>query len=249
MTKLSSLRVLNANTMKFLAAFFMVIDHVGLMFFPDYIIFRIIGRLSMPLFAFAISEGCRYTKNKTKHFLLIFILATLCQTVYYFFGNDLYMSILVTFSLSILTIYSMQYAKRCIFGEKVKISKKIFSVALFICVVVAVYLLNKALTIDYGFWGCMTPVFASIFDFHHIPAPDKLKKLDNLPLRVCCMMVAIFFVAIAHRSLGFPYYALCAFPLLLAYNGQKGKLNTKYFFYIFYPLHLVVLEGILLFLI
>ena len=35
-------------------------------------------------------------------------------------------------------------------------------------------------------------------------------------------------------------------PLLLAYSGKRGKWNLKYFFYIFYPVHLVILEGIAL---
>ena len=65
---MKNVRVLNANAIKFLAAAIMVIDHVGLLFFPQTAIFRYIGRVSMPLFAFAVSEGCRYTKNKTKHF-------------------------------------------------------------------------------------------------------------------------------------------------------------------------------------
>ena len=69
---LKNARVLNANALKFLAAALMLVDHIGYLLFPQALFLRIIGRLSFPLFAFAISEGCRYTKNKTKHFLLIF---------------------------------------------------------------------------------------------------------------------------------------------------------------------------------
>ena len=39
-------------------------------------------------------------------------------------------------------------------------------------------------------------------------------------------------------------YALMALPLLLCYSGQRGKWKMKYFFYIFYPVHLVLLQGI-----
>ena len=36
-------------------------------------------------------------------------------------------------------------------------------------------------------------------------------------------------------------WALISLPLLLLYNNQKGKLNLKYLFYAFYPLHLLVI--------
>ena len=42
------------------------------------------------------------------------------------------------------------------------------------------------------------------------------------------------------------YYALPALPLLACYNGRRGRWKLKYFFYLFYPLHLVLLQGIAL---
>jgi len=43
---------------------------------------------------------------------------------------------------------------------------------------------------------------------------------------------------------GIQHYALLSLPLLLLYSGKRGKWNMKYFFYIFYPVHLAVLQGI-----
>ena len=239
---MTKLRFLNSNAVKFLAAILMVIDHVGLLFFPYNMVFRYIGRLSMPLFAFAISEGCRYTKNKIKHLALLSGLALLCQIVYFVTMESLYMCILVTFSLSVVTIYALQFCKQTLFGTD-GILKKAVSVLLFAACVGGVYFLCKVLTIDYGFWGCMMPIFASLLDFRGIEnVPKWLQKADCLPARVLTMAVCVFLLYTLEPFCG--YWALCAIPLLLLYNGEKGKWNTKYFFYIFYPTHLVILQAI-----
>ena len=66
---------LPGNALKIIAAIAMLADHVGLMFFPRVSLFRIVGRLALPIFAFMIAEGCRYTRNRLRYFLQIFLLA------------------------------------------------------------------------------------------------------------------------------------------------------------------------------
>ena len=36
----------------------MTLDHIGIIFFPNIIFFRIIGRMSFPLFAYCTASGC-----------------------------------------------------------------------------------------------------------------------------------------------------------------------------------------------
>ena len=77
----------------------MVIDHLGYMYYPSAIWMRIVGRISLPIFAFFIAEGCFYTKNRLKYFSLTFGLGVICQIVYFIAMESTYMSILITFLL------------------------------------------------------------------------------------------------------------------------------------------------------
>ena len=88
---------LSGSTLKILACLFMVIDHVGLTFFPEHDIFRILGRLAFPLFAFFIAEGSRYSKHKLRRFLLIFAIGLAFFAFYYVYDGSLYGNIFLTF--------------------------------------------------------------------------------------------------------------------------------------------------------
>ena len=79
----------------------------------------------------------------------------------------------------------------------------------------------------------MAPVFAAF-------SPGKGKTGSKLPV----LMMAVSLAFLGAEMGGIQHYALLAVPLLLLYNGQRGKAKLKYFFYIFYPVHLVVLQGI-----
>jgi hypothetical protein len=243
MDALKKIRILNGNTLKLLAAALMFVDHLGMIFFPKVAILRAIGRLSMPIFAFMIAEGCKYTKNKWKHFFLLFGLGAACQIFYYFFDrSQIYFGILITFSCSVLMIYALQYAKKCFFDDSVGFWETSAACGLFFGLVGGTFIFCKFCHVDYGFFGTMLPVFASILDFRGIPAPDVYKKYDVIPLRVLCMLPPMLMIILANFSFALP--SLLALPILLLYSGEKGKWNMKYFFYIFYPAHLGILQGL-----
>ena len=111
-------KYLSANALKIIACVAMAIDHMGYMIFPSQKIFRIIGRIAYPIFAYFLAKGCYYTKNRLKRFLTLFIFAVVCQTGYYLFSKETKMSILVTFCISELLINFLCYFKESLANEK-----------------------------------------------------------------------------------------------------------------------------------
>ena len=41
-------------------------------------------------------------------------------------------------------------------------------------------------------------------------------------------------------------YSLLSIPLVLLYNGKRGSKKLKYFFYAFYPVHILIIAGLTL---
>ena len=133
---------LSGNAIKFIAAFCMLIDHMGVILFPRYTIFRIIGRIAFPIFAFMIAEGCRYTKNKLKHFLTVAIFGVLMQAGFYIFDPKTALqeiNVFVTFTFSIMMIYALEAFYSSLFNKEAKAFRKILSGVVFLALVMAVY--------------------------------------------------------------------------------------------------------------
>lgn len=224
---------LSGNMLKIIAAISMLIDHMGVILFPDVILFRIIGRIAFPIFAFLIAEGCRHTKNKLRYFFVIALFAVIFQTFYALFTADMYLNIFFTLSFAILIIYSLQFFSDAIKSKNV--TKIIFSAALVILIIACAYITGQYFLIDYGFWGCMLPAFSYV-----VPVSGSIfMKLLRIVLFAVGMFLLIGSVEIPVQA--YSYFALI--PLLF-YNGKRGKYNMKYFFYIFYPVHIVILYAI-----
>lgn len=244
-------KILSGNALKMIAAISMLADHIGLLFFPFNGIWRILGRLALPIFAFMIAESAKYTRNRKRHFFTMFGLAVICQIVYFIFDSgSTYMCILVTFSISTLLIYALQNFKRALFSKNSDKFDKALSGCIFFGGILATFVLNSFVTIDYGFIGCVMPVSVALFDFKDIDAPKKYKRLDRLEYKLVCLTVPLIALIISNMMRGvfiIPYtqiFSLLAIPLLLLYSGKRGTPKLKYFFYLFYPLHLAILEGI-----
>ncbi len=229
---------LSGNALKIIAAILMVVDHIGYFLYPQYIILRILGRLSFPIFAFMIAEGCYHTRNKLRYFSGIFGLAVAYQVFNFFFVRDPHMCILVTFSIAILFIYLLQFLKERVVFNGTLLGKILAGVLLLLAVAV-VYLLNRYCSIDYGFWGCMVPAFACILRKPKTVSVPWLEKLDRIPIHVLTFGIGLLLLSIDAGWV--QMYCLLALPLLLAYSGNRGKMKMKSFFYIFYPVHVGII--------
>ncbi|MFY4659846.1 TraX family protein [Scardovia wiggsiae] len=100
----------SATVLKWIALITMTADHIGFILFPQATALRVIGRIAMPVFAYLIAEGCRYSRHKLRYFLTVLGTGAVCSVAaYYAAGGTLYQNILITFALSIATICSLQY--------------------------------------------------------------------------------------------------------------------------------------------
>lgn len=211
------------NQLKLIALISMTCDHVGIQLFPDVLILRILGRLALPIFAYMIAEGCRYTRNRKKYLLRMVSLAVLCQVVYFVAMGSLYQCILVTFSLSISVIYAMdRWQERGDTASRV-LALGTLAAVFVLCVVLPDFL--PGFEIDYGLMGVLLPVLI----YFGKPAHHFL-------------LAGLILLCFSYG--GIQWWCLAAIPLLGQYNDQRGKYNIGKLFYIYYPVHLVVIYGL-----
>lgn len=230
---------MTGNQLKILALITMTIDHVGSAIFPEYIAFRAIGRLTFPIFAYMIAEGCYYTHSKQKYLSGMLILAVLCQIVYFVFMGSMTQSIITTLVLSIITIYTIQLVDNKRNAASILILVVMIASDAFISILLPTLLSDYDFNIDYGFFGIMLPVFC------YLPRVF-LKDADNkkvLHYMLACAAIGIVLLCLQMFNWlgGTQWFSLGALVLLASYNGKRGNFKLKYLFYIYYPLHLIII--------
>lgn len=219
---------LSNNQLKVIAMVTMTVDHIGAYLFPQLVWLRIIGRLAFPIYAYMIAEGCRHTRSMGRYLASLAVMAAACQVVYFFAMDSVYMSILVTFSLSVGLIWLQDFSEKqqTLFSRILVFAG--FLTVFFLCELLPSLLPDTDYSIDYGIIGVLTPVVI-------YSCKDRASRL------VGCGLSLVVLAAFSHYTQWFSLFALI--PLAM-YNGQRGKWNMKWFFYLFYPAHLLVIHGI-----
>lgn len=206
------MKQINTFTLKVIAIVSMVIDHVGHIFFPEVMIFRIIGRLSFPIFAYVLAEGFIYTKDVKKYLLRLGIFALLSEIPYdlAIMGSVLeftHQNVFFTLFFGVLMLWIITKTKNIFWQYGI---------------VVAMLLLCKFLNTDYSDIGILMIFIFSIF---------RERKIEKL------LIVGLIFIALTG---GIQLYAILALPLIALHNREQGP-KMKAFFYLFYPAHLLIL--------
>lgn len=216
---------LTNNQLKIIAMVSMCLDHVGVQLLPQVLWLRMVGRLAFPIFAYMIAEGCRYTQNRMRYLLQLAILGIGCQTVFFIAARDWYQGILITFTLSVSVIFSIDaFLKRRNTPRLLLMTGVVLS-TIFLSVAAPILFKESGFCVDYDFLGVFLPVGV----YFARNKPEKLLVLSSVMIIMCATSAPIQWVS------------MLAVPLLLLYNGTRGRAKMKYVFYVFYPVHLVII--------
>ena len=218
---LKKIQLLDRCGLKLIAVVSMVVDHVGTIFFEDASWLRCAGRLAMPIFCFFVAEGYYHTKDRLKYLTRMGIFALVSELPFdlAFYGVPLYLNhqnVMFTFFLAMLGMFAYQ---EIMTRKTDNVGKIIGVISVLICGLIAIFLKT-----DYNAFGVALVFIFFVFK-------DRGLLIQNV--------VALMYQFVA-RGVGIQAWAMLSAVPLMMYNGEKGR-SLKWFFYCFYPGHLLIL--------
>jgi hypothetical protein len=203
----------------------MVMDHLYFYIYPQSLLpWHYISRTVAPTFAFFAAEALYYTRSREKYILRLcgFGALTLVGSLILdgFLGAGVYFNILFALALGSAVVYCLDLARS---GERP---------LLYLSFAILLFALSPLVEGRF-----MIPVSIMIFFFLR----------DNKPLMYMCY---ILFAPLPYLLIYFrtgeiwpQFYMFTAVLPIMLYNGERGPGNkfAKYFFYLFYPVHIWII--------
>ncbi|MBQ5782500.1 MAG: hypothetical protein IIV99_03835, partial [Oscillospiraceae bacterium] len=143
------------------------------------------------------------------------------------------LNIMFTFSLSIAVAVVIKKWHNIL--QKGTAPQKTVAVISVLTAVAAVYIICTAADVEYGFWGCMLAPAA--FAGGYLKAAEHPNPYINQ-----ISAFAVVLVLLCFSSYSIQNWSILSVLLLCFYNGRKTGKIPKNFFYIYYPLHLVIIH-------
>lgn len=233
---------MSALTLKIIALVTMIIDHIGAIFFPQFIWIRYIGRISFPIYAFLLAQGFIHTHSRTKYAIRLFIFGIISEVPHDLaFHHEILdtngLNIMFELFLGVLALACLEVIK----DEKSKIITKLLSV-----VGLALVLFSSAFFgASYGIYGIALMIFFYLFD-----SKQKISSLTCIPVTYTFNGIKVIQFPIPNifgnvmKLISYnttQMWAVFSFIPIFFYNGKKGKYSLKWFFYSIYPIHLIIL--------
>lgn len=201
--------------LKIIAFLTMTIDHVGLVFFPQYFIFRIIGRLAFPLFAFGIAQGYVRTRNVYNYGQRILLLALISQPIFYLLINESGLNICFTLLFGLISIYIYD-----------KFKNQWLKYGLILLLLIS----GQIMQMDYGAYGILMILLFFIFR-------DK-------PILIFVQSALVFLMILSDFNQLLNVFAIISFFIAYYLKDYDFKINRTVQ-YLFYPVHMLILYIIL----
>ncbi len=198
--------------LKVLAIISMLADHVGAVLYPEAVWLRYAGRLAFPIFCFLLVEGYYHTGNVAKYMARLGIFALISEIPF-----DLAFHQTLWFPAKQNVFVTLFIGLGMLWGLERERE----------CIIrVGIVLLSmwaaEFLCCDYGFMGVL------------LIAVFGITRGKNTARYLAGAVWNVFWPSRIQTA-----GALAMLPIAL-YNGQKGR-SMKYFFYLFYPVHLFIL--------
>lgn len=238
-------KFLDSDTLKIIAIATMLIDHIGAALIETMLyqggagissswyeidtVLRAMGRTAFPIFVFLLVEGFFHTRSRGRYFGRLALFALLSEIPFdlAFHGRLFYnggQNVFWTLSIGFLVIWGMSAIDgRIGNGEGLRTLRGIMACILQIPLVLSGYLAAGALRTDYKMYGVLLIVL-----FY-------LGRYAGISRLLICVAGYLLFL--------WEPYCIGGFLLILFYNGARKKRGRgfQYFFYLFYPLHLLIL--------
>ena len=237
-------RTLNSNVLKAIAVLAMTIDHIAWMLFPGYakellpVIMHIIGRITCPVMCYFIAEGYHHTGNIRKYTRRLIFFAVISHFAYVFASGDFagWRSFIPFSGSSILNQTSVMWPLACgLMMLRAANSTKIKQGWSRVLIILLLCVLSFP-----GDWSCIASLFVLAFGTNR----GSFKAQMLWMVFYAALYATVYFFCLDKLYGIMQMAAVLAVPLIMMYNGQRGKKAnrfSKWFFYIYYPLHLFII--------
>lgn len=233
-------KFLSGSSIKLIAILSMLVDHFAAVVLAKYYplspepekiykiyeIMRAIGRLAFPLFCFFAVEGFLYSKNRMKYLLRLAIFAILSEPAFDMafagrWSDFTQQNVMITIFLGIIGLWLFEQIRKTIDSKFDKNPEPLLYIiaALPIC---GIAYIAHILNTDYEAFGIFT--IAVIYMFKEY--------------KFLAFLFGISVLVLGYKQSELPAF-WSALPILF-YSGKRG-FGLKYFFYLFYPIHLAIL--------